>query len=823
MSVVGFPNQNLIVGWVLRTVAIPNINPHQIMKTTQALTKQAMTKREEKKVVAPISEAKKVELEKVPESEIKRPVATGWVKEEGMKSVQELDDEKRQAFQERMKYKKEEERMQAVQEKIGNKERILNLLESNALTSKEIADKLNLSEKNTRTYILRLKKEDKIKPISKKGRFSIYTLQRPPISRNQNNEIGALEDDLNYLLNLIEMKMTPKDGVKFAPTDLMNIKRIEERIADKIGGNLKAREVVKDLIDFEQSFKEEINEKITRLEKKVDFITSHKVKSKKDEILEAKNGATDLNIEDYLTKPDSVIKFLSEEQTSTSKDLLVCNVCGARFSYDYLYCSKCGNKLLKNQGSELTEIHKSVAPQETLTSPIIPVITEKRKITPEPTAEEYDYLFKSIVVGDGGVGKTALTLRFSKGFFTEDYKMTIGADFYVKTISIDTSEGAINCKLQLWDTGGQERFSSIRPMYYRGSLGAVLVFDLTNYNSFKHLPEWIEEVLASIKDEIPVLLVGNKSDLIDQRAVSKEEISKLTKDFNMYYMETSARTGDGVEDCFYVLACLIIGQGVPKHMIANGTIYAPGEIHLRRSKISDSVNRFNEPQVAYSAPLVPESTEIEFRTPNEILKEEAVQLGLETLISDGKVYKPKKIPITYFSRVPTPTPKEFQRSYSEKSTIGYNRPSPFGVLKREEPPKPQPTSMTFEPKKEKQPKKKKSKPSETSAPSISKPDTGSLFRTLTQKTEDTSTNLGVPFMPFIGESKTKEEGKSKLRIFPNVADIEADSSTFTVFTPTQPIQEEKPKSRSSDLLVCEQCGTILSSDYAFCNKCGNKL
>ena len=112
----GFPNQNLIVGWVLRTVAIPNINPHQIMKTTQALTKQAITRKEEKKVAAPISEAKEVELEKVPESEIKRPTATGWVKEEGMKSNQELQDEKRQAFQERMKYVKEEKKAQETQQ-----------------------------------------------------------------------------------------------------------------------------------------------------------------------------------------------------------------------------------------------------------------------------------------------------------------------------------------------------------------------------------------------------------------------------------------------------------------------------------------------------------------------------------------------------------------------------------------------------------------------------------------------------------------------------------------------------------------------------------
>ncbi len=109
----GIPNQNLIVGWVLRTVAIPNINPHQVMKTTQALVKQAIQKKEQKKVVAPISETKKVELEKVPENELKRPKVTGWVKEEGMKSIQELEEEKRQAFQERMKIIKEEKSAQA--------------------------------------------------------------------------------------------------------------------------------------------------------------------------------------------------------------------------------------------------------------------------------------------------------------------------------------------------------------------------------------------------------------------------------------------------------------------------------------------------------------------------------------------------------------------------------------------------------------------------------------------------------------------------------------------------------------------------------------
>ncbi|NHJ24693.1 MAG: zinc ribbon domain-containing protein [Candidatus Lokiarchaeota archaeon] len=99
----GFPNQNLIVGWVIRTVAIPNINPHQIMKTVQALVKQALEKKDQRKAVAPLSETKQVELEKVPDSALKRPQTVGWVKEEDYKSAEELEDEKRQAFKERMK------------------------------------------------------------------------------------------------------------------------------------------------------------------------------------------------------------------------------------------------------------------------------------------------------------------------------------------------------------------------------------------------------------------------------------------------------------------------------------------------------------------------------------------------------------------------------------------------------------------------------------------------------------------------------------------------------------------------------------------------
>ena len=175
--------------------------------------------------------------------------------------------------------------------------------------------------------------------------------------------------------------------------------------------------------------------------------------------------------------------------------------------------------------------------------------------------------YKVLVVGDTGVGKTALALQFSKNFSPEDYKTTIGVDFHVKTIPIETKEGPIKAKLQLWVFGDQEKFSSIRPLDYRDSLGAVLVFDLTNSSSFEHLPQWIEDVRSNVKSEIPLLLVGNKSDLIDQRQVSLEEINSITRDFNLYYMETSAKTGEGVDDCFYTLTCLILGIELPKRSI----------------------------------------------------------------------------------------------------------------------------------------------------------------------------------------------------------------------------------------------------------------
>ncbi|MHA1584570.1 MAG: GTP-binding protein, partial [Promethearchaeota archaeon] len=176
--------------------------------------------------------------------------------------------------------------------------------------------------------------------------------------------------------------------------------------------------------------------------------------------------------------------------------------------------------------------------------------------------DDYDYLFKCLAVGDGGGGKTALIVRFSQGFFQENYKLTIGVDFAVKNLKVKD----YTVKLQIWDTGGQERFQYVRPLYYKGAMGCIVLFDVTNRESFNHIPRWLDEVMKE-SGTIPMLLVGNKIDLESERQVSRDEAEKLAKDLNMLYTESSAKSGTGVLDVFEVLSLLMIGEKVPDDLL----------------------------------------------------------------------------------------------------------------------------------------------------------------------------------------------------------------------------------------------------------------
>jgi len=172
----------------------------------------------------------------------------------------------------------------------------------------------------------------------------------------------------------------------------------------------------------------------------------------------------------------------------------------------------------------------------------------------------FDYLFKTIVVGDGAVGKTAITYRYYTDKFQENYKMTIGVDFTIKRIEIKDKK----IKCQIWDTGGQERFSKIRPLYYRGALGCLVVYDVTNKASFENLEIWFNEVQTHCM-KIPIILVGNKIDLRSRKVpfkTAKEYAEKKSKEIGhkIPYLETSAKTGETIKKVFTDLVTMMVSD-----------------------------------------------------------------------------------------------------------------------------------------------------------------------------------------------------------------------------------------------------------------------
>jgi small GTP-binding protein len=174
--------------------------------------------------------------------------------------------------------------------------------------------------------------------------------------------------------------------------------------------------------------------------------------------------------------------------------------------------------------------------------------------------DAFDYLFKVVLVGDAEVGKTSLTTRFAYGTFTDGYISTLGVDFIVKSLPLNN----YIVKLQAWDTAGQERYAGVRPIYYRGARGALLVFDITMRQSFVNVDKWLEQIRKYSGIEVPIILVGNKIDLIDSRVVSTDELQAFAVQKGMPYFETSAKTDYAVNDVFHKLAELILAAELAK-------------------------------------------------------------------------------------------------------------------------------------------------------------------------------------------------------------------------------------------------------------------
>ncbi|CAF0892448.1 unnamed protein product [Didymodactylos carnosus] len=171
-------------------------------------------------------------------------------------------------------------------------------------------------------------------------------------------------------------------------------------------------------------------------------------------------------------------------------------------------------------------------------------------------AAAFDYLCKIVVVGESGVGKTALTQRFVQKPFCTDFLPTIGIDFQSRTINLDDKQ----LKLVFWDTAGQENFRSLVNNYFRGATGVLICFAITNYESFKNLSYWLEQVHQYCSLEIVILIVGTKLDLESERCVSQEEAELYAQSKNLQYIELSSKSDDHVQHCIETLCKCIIAR-----------------------------------------------------------------------------------------------------------------------------------------------------------------------------------------------------------------------------------------------------------------------
>ncbi|KAG1330754.1 ras-related protein Rab11D [Cocos nucifera] len=178
--------------------------------------------------------------------------------------------------------------------------------------------------------------------------------------------------------------------------------------------------------------------------------------------------------------------------------------------------------------------------------------------------EKIDYVFKVVLIGDSAVGKSQILARFAHNEFSLDSKATIGVEFQTRTLVIQHK----SVKAQIWDTAGQERYRAVTSAYYRGAVGALLVYDITKSQSFDHIPRWLEELRSHADKNIVIMLVGNKTDLEDQRAVTTEDASELAQKENLSFLETSALEATNVETAFQTVLTEIFNIVNRKNLVS---------------------------------------------------------------------------------------------------------------------------------------------------------------------------------------------------------------------------------------------------------------
>ncbi|GJJ12259.1 GTP-binding protein of the rab [Clathrus columnatus] len=191
-------------------------------------------------------------------------------------------------------------------------------------------------------------------------------------------------------------------------------------------------------------------------------------------------------------------------------------------------------------------------------------------------ASEYDYLFKLLLIGDSGVGKSCLLLRFADDTYTESYISTIGVDFKIRTIELEGK----TVKLQIWDTAGQERFRTITSSYYRGAHGIIVVYDVTDNDTFTNVKQWLQEIDRYASEGVNKLLVGNKSDLTSKKVVEYTVAKEFTEQLGIPFLETSAKNSTNVEQAFLTMAKQIkdrMGATTTQSGTGKSSVVTPGQ------------------------------------------------------------------------------------------------------------------------------------------------------------------------------------------------------------------------------------------------------
>merc|ERR1712167_377919 len=177
-------------------------------------------------------------------------------------------------------------------------------------------------------------------------------------------------------------------------------------------------------------------------------------------------------------------------------------------------------------------------------------LTREVRLRMSANKSPYDMLIKLLLIGDSGVGKSCLLCRYSDDVFNSNFITTIGIDFKIRTIELDGAK----IKLQIWDTAGQERFRTITQAYYRGAMGILLVYDVTDDKSFNNIRTWMRNIEQHANEQVVKILLGNKCDMPDKKMVTWEQGNDLAKEYGIEFFETSAKTNVKVDEAFTAIA-----------------------------------------------------------------------------------------------------------------------------------------------------------------------------------------------------------------------------------------------------------------------------